>query len=424
MRTLRLAQLLFAAAAATACAGGTAEPEPPANESPVVEENLPWIQLRVGGEAGWLDVSSHFSDPDGHSLTFAAATGNPAVASVAAVGSRITVAPMGEGRTTVAVTATDPEGASARASYRVDVRGPAAGSFNIDLIFSGDPINETQAAAFERAADYWMAVLAETELTDVTLDTTPLGCGEDTAEQRMASADDLVIVANVRQTNRIGLAFGGVCRIRDQSGLPYVGRIIVSSEALGNLEQWADAQSTSGLELLENLILHEIGHVLGIGTLWGDLIAGSSSDDPHFTGPLAIAAFDDAGGADYAGGAKVPVEERIEAHWREDVFDGDEQAEVMTPTITIGASLSAITIQSLADLGYTVDVSRAHPYRLPGTDVVAGDVAGSRAGAAGIRTGAAAQGGAAVYRVGDDVLRGPVLATDADGRVVRVIPRR
>ena len=411
MRTVRLAQLLFVAAAVAACGGGTAEPEPPANESPVVEENLPWIQLRVGGAAGWLDVSTHFSDPDGHPLTFAAATGSPAVASVAAEGSRITVTPMGEGRTTVAVTATDPEGASARASYRVDVRGPATGSFNIDLIFSGDPINETQAAAFERAANYWMAVLADTELTDVTLDTTPLGCGEDTAEQRMASADDLVIVANVRQTNRIGLAFGGVCRIRDQSGLPYVGRIIVSSEALGNLEQWADAQSTSGLELLESLILHEIGHVLGIGTLWRDFIGGSSSDDPHFTGPLAIAAFDDAGGADYAGGAKVPVEERIEAHWREDVFDGDEQAEVMTPTITIGASLSAITIQSLADLGYTVDVSLAHPYRLPGTDVVAGDVSGTRVGTS-------------VYRVGDDVLRGPVLATDAEGRVVRVIPRR
>lgn len=124
----------------------------------------------------------------------------------------------------MAVTATDPEGASARASYRVDVRESGPGSFNIDLIFAGDPINETQVAAFERAADYWMAILAGSELPDVALpEATPLGCGEDTAELRMASADDVVIVANVRQTNRIGLAFGGVCRIRNASGLPYLG---------------------------------------------------------------------------------------------------------------------------------------------------------------------------------------------------------
>lgn len=418
MRTVPLAQFLLATVAVTACGDGTAEPEQLANEVPVVEENLPWIQLRVGGEAGWFDASPHFSDPDGHTLTFAAATGSPAVASVTAEGSRITVTPVGQGRTTMAVTATDPGGASAQASYRVDVREPGPGSFNIDLIFAGDPINETQAAAFERAADYWMAILADTELPDVTFrEDTALGCGEDTAQQRLASADDLVIVANVRQTNRIGLAFGGVCRVRNASGLPYAGRIIVSSEALGNIEQWADARSTSGLELLENLILHEIGHVLGIGTLWRDFIGGSSSDDPHFTGALAIAAFDEAGGTGYEGGAKVPIEPRVEAHWREDVFDSEEQAEVMTPTITIGASLSAITIQSLADLGYTVDVSLAQPYRLPGMDVVAADVAGPREGVAG-------PVGTAVYRVGDDVLRGPVLATDAEGRVVRVIRRQ
>lgn len=418
MSTLRFPRLLLAAAAAAACGDGTAEPEQPANEVPVVEENLPWIQLRVGGEAGWLDASSHFSDPEGLGLAFVAESRRPSVASVAVEGSRIMVTPEGEGRTAVTVTATDREGASVQGSYRVDVRGAATGSFNIDLIFAGDPINETQAAAFERAADYWMAILAETELPDVTLrEETPLGCGEDTAQQRLASADDLVIVANVRQTNRIGLAFGGVCSVRNASGLPYVGRIIVSSEALGNLEQWADARSTSGLELLENLILHEIGHVLGIGTLWGDLIGGSSTDDPHFTGARAIAAFDDAGGTGYADGGKVPVEPRIEAHWREDVFDGDEQAEVMTPTITIGASLSAITIQSLADLGYTVDASLAQPYRLPGLDSVAADVAGTVESAAGrVRI--------PVYRVGDDILRGPVVATDADGRVVRVIPRR
>ena len=419
MRTVRLAQLLLASVAAVACDGGMAEPEQPANESPVVEGDLPWIQLRVGGEPGWFDASSHFSDPDGSPLTLTAISQNPAVATASVEDGLVTVAPAARGRTTVTVTASDPGGLAAEASFRATVRRPPPGSFNIDLIFAGDPVTETQAAAFVRAMNHWMSILADTELPDVPIrDAAPLGCGEDTAEQRMASADDLVIVANVRQTNRIGLAFGGVCGVRNASGLPYTGRIIVSTEALANLEAYADVQSASGLEVLENLILHEIGHVLGIGTLWDDLIGGSSSDDPYFTGALALAAFDSAGGTSYTAGAKVPVEERVEAHWRRDVFDGEGQSEVMTPVLTIGASLSAITIQSLADLGYTVDVSLAQPYRLPGTDVATADAVRDRTGAAANRM------GAAVYRFGDDIVRGPLLVADADGNVVRVIPRQ
>ncbi|MDE3000874.1 MAG: hypothetical protein OXU79_17500 [Gemmatimonadota bacterium] len=37
----------------------------------------------------------------------------------------------------------------------------------------------------------------------------------------------------------------------------------------------------------------------------------------------------------------------------------------MEPTIEKEHALSAITVQSFADLGYVVDVSKADPYRLP-----------------------------------------------------------
>ena len=412
MRAVRSAPLLLAFALVVACDG---EPTPvsPSNAAPVYEGEMPWIQVRAGGEASWFSVSEYFSDPDGNSLTFAAVPGNPAVASVAVESGRITVTPMQAGRTTVTVTASDPTGSSVQGSLVVTVRRPARGSFNIDLILAGDPVTQTQAAAFERAVDYWMAILADSELEDVALgETARLGCGVDTAEQRIPTADDLVIVANVRQTNRRGLAFGGPCSVRNGSGLPFTGRIIVSTEALDGLEDQADLVGASGLELLENLILHEIGHVLGIGTLWDDLIGGSASDDPHFTGALAIAAFDAAGGDGYTDGAKVPVEKLVEAHWRQDVFEGAGQAEVMTPIFTLGASLSAITIQSLADLGYTVDVSLAQPYRLPVPELVT-------AGAGWVRTARAS-----VYRFGDDIMRGPVVVVEADGTVVRVIPGR
>ena len=52
-----------------------------------------------------------------------------------------------------------------------------------------------------------------------------------------------------------------------------------------------------------------------------------------------------------------------DSHWREAVFG----AELMSPFVNNGVQnpLSRITIQSLADLGYGVDVSQGEPYSLP-----------------------------------------------------------
>ena len=101
---------------------------------------------------------------------------------------------------------------------------------------------------------------------------------------------------------------------------------------------------------------HELGHVLGFGTLWDDY-RFSQDGDLYFNGPLAVAAFDDAGGRDYTG-AKVPLGDG--GHWRRSVLEG----ELMVPGG--GGALSAITVQSLADLGYGVDVTQADLYTLPG----------------------------------------------------------
>ena len=101
----------------------------------------------------------------------------------------------------------------------------------------------------------------------------------------------------------------------------------------------------------------------GIGTIWDHLgfLQNPSNGDIHFNGPLAIVAFNDAGGWDYAG-AKVPVE-RDASHWRFSVLTGELMGGGQTPSGT--EPLSAITIQALANLGYTVDVTQADPYTLP-----------------------------------------------------------
>ena len=52
-----------------------------------------------------------------------------------------------------------------------------------------------------------------------------------------------------------------------------------------------------------------------------------------------------------------------DGHWRESVFDN----ELMSPYLSSGQTepLSAITVQSLADMGYVVDVSQADSFTLP-----------------------------------------------------------
>ena len=109
-----------------------------------------------------------------------------------------------------------------------------------------------------------------------------------------------------------------------------------------------------------------MGHVLGVWTLWDSPFAlvqnpslpSSPRVDTYFTGTFAIAAFDAAGGTSYTGGNKVPVENLLgvgsgDVHWRESVL----MNELMTPVLNGSEPnpLSAITTQSLADLGYTVD---------------------------------------------------------------------
>jgi hypothetical protein len=123
---------------------------------------------------------------------------------------------------------------------------------------------------------------------------------------------------------------------------------------------------------IEAVILHEMGHVLGIGTIWNalGLISNPLTLDPRFTGPQATAAYNQIFGRNEPG---VPVENFLAgpgsglSHWRES-GPGGLVNELMTPFIgprflaPIYLPLSRITAASLADLGYQVDISKADLY--------------------------------------------------------------
>ena len=284
-----------------------------------------------------------------------------------------------------------------------------AGAFDIELVFINSG-TATQNAAFTAAEVRWESFI-QNDLPDVSFALSPVTISSVCIESQPLVddlVDDLRIYVDIVPIDGpFGiLAKAGPCLIRMGSSLPIVGSMQFDAADLAFLEVNNE---------MVTVVLHEMAHVLGIGVLWGTLgliqnpsLPSSPGVDTHFTGPSAIAAFDAAGGTGYTGGEKVPVENELsegsgDVHWRESVL-GEE---LMTPSLNSGQvnPLSAISTESLADLGYTVDSSGADPY--------------SKAFTAPAR----APLGGRVIVLGDDTYKGPLIVVDSSGRVLRVIRR-
>ena len=235
--------------------------------------------------------------------------------------------------------------------------------FDIELVYLAE-FSEYQKRKIDTAVQRWRALLTEEVPEYVFTADWQASCGPQFPfEIRQGERiDDLRIYVGFIDPGDRAAGRGWPALVRDNH-LPVVGCMNLRPSNISSDEPFDD---------LYFFALHEVGHVLGFGTTWTNngLLQESSRDvpkgDPHFNGPLAIAAFDEAGGQVYTG-AKVPVAgflpngEHDNSHWREAVF-GD-QVELMTARG--GGALSAITLQSLADLGYSVDLSQADAYTLP-----------------------------------------------------------
>ena len=253
-----------------------------------------------------------------------------------------------------------------------------SGPFNIVVRFLDDPTFE-QALAFAQAEVRWEQIIRG-DLENGSVDVPEGTCGTGTPAINEV-VDDILILVSFRNLDGPGnvLAQAGPCLIRDANNdnqfqvgdLPGVGVMAFDAEDLDFVEQ---------NDVLGAVVLHEMGHVLGIGSLWTDmgLLAdpargGAAGADPHFTGGKALAAFDAVGGTAYAD-AKVPVENTggagtVDSHWRESVFD----AELMTGFVDLSSNpLSAVTAASLTDQGYQVDPNKVDTYTLPAISLRAG----------------------------------------------------
>ena len=93
---------------------------PPANRAPTAVGSIA-AQTILAGESAAVDVASNFSDPDGNTLSFSAASSDDAVAAASVSGSNVTINGVAAGTATVTVTASDPGGLSATQSISVTV---------------------------------------------------------------------------------------------------------------------------------------------------------------------------------------------------------------------------------------------------------------------------------------------------------------
>jgi hypothetical protein len=246
----------------------------------------------------------------------------------------------------------------------LDVGATVKTDYHIQVRFFGPDMTDDQKALFINAAARISAIITG-HLPDMALNNLNMSdaCGLPGLPTLNETVQDLVIYASVQDIDGVGkiLAQSGPCvtRSRSSGGLTSLG--LMEFDA-------ADLASMAQRGILQDVITHEMLHVVGVGTLWSDkqLVAGTGTSSVAYYGVQGRQGCTGDGGASVCANS-VPVENNgvpgtADAHWRESTFG----SELMTGYVNLGGMpLSAITVGSLADLGYTVNLLAADPYTVP-----------------------------------------------------------
>ena len=232
------------------------------------------------------------------------------------------------------------------------VVAPRAGAFAIDVVESSTDgrVQDALAGAIAR----WERVIAA-DLPDEVLNIAANTCGVN-HQPVSGTTDDLALIVRVVPLDGPGgaLASAGPCVLRPSNRLPVLGAIQIDE---------ADVESLLERNALAGVLIHEIGHVLGLGSIWVGMghTTGLGGADPLHVGENAVTQFASFGG----NAAGVPLENfgsagTRDVHWRESVL----RSEVMTGWLTPGVinPLSRISIGALHDLGYVVDYNAADTF--------------------------------------------------------------
>jgi hypothetical protein len=182
----------------------------------------------------------------------------------------------------------------------------------------------------------------------------------DLATSPFGPVDDLEIEASIAAIDGAGNVLGRADwngqRTAADGRLPYHGFMQFDSADVSNMV-------TNGT--FDDVILHEMGHVLGLSArLWNQF--GFITNTTQYTGAEALAEYrtlannpnltfvplEDAGGAGTRG-----------QHWDEEVFNTELMTGFAEPSGPM--PLSRLTVAALDDFGYAVNYAEADAYTLP-----------------------------------------------------------
>ena len=228
------------------------------------------------------------------------------------------------------------------------------GRFNItrvDVVTVSPEIDQHVQAAITRWED---AIRGDLINKDIGADFLgPEHCAGFGSIPNGASVDDIIVMVNIATIDGPSKILGEAapCAIRDDV-LPLVGILTLDDD---------DVSTLVGTQKLTDVVFHEIGHVLGFGTLWDTegfhYVTGSGSSDPRFTGSQGVAEWQALGGT-----GNIPLAD--DAHWRESIFGTELMTAFVSPVGTPNP-FSRLTLAAMADLGFSVDYSAVDAYQLP-----------------------------------------------------------
>ena len=220
--------------------------------------------------------------------------------------------------------------------------GPDRGRYNITLKFIV-PVTPEQEQVFQDAAARWERIIIK-DLPPYTGTLPSAFLGFPPAVD--GTVDDIVIEVALAPIDGPGGILGqaGPRYVRLPEYLSLSGVMFFDVADLGLLDQ---------LGLFEEVIVHEMGHVLGIGTLWNSggrsLREFNAEGLPYFDGKQANVFWEAEGGT-----YELPIENLYGpgtqfSHWKEGTLNN----ELMTGFLNRGENpLSRITAGSVRDLGY------------------------------------------------------------------------
>lgn len=245
---------------------------------------------------------------------------------------------------------TDPYAQSAPISTQALSRtATTSDPYNITLNFAPGS-DQRVIDAMKAAAARWEGIITK-GLPAVNVNIPAGACGSNAAF--VGQVDDILVFTGSKAIDGPGgiLAQSGPCSIRSTGGLTVYATLVFDSADL-------DAFGSQ----LPAIAMHELGHSLGIGSLWKNkgLTLGSGTTDPEYTGSNGIREYHNLGGVN----ATVPEENQggqgtAESHWREKTLNN----ELMTGYLNSGSNpLSRLSIAGLNDLGYSVDYSKADTF--------------------------------------------------------------